>query len=37
MTSNVETHVQADVGKVGVKKGSESKWSQGFGSDELDV
>jgi hypothetical protein len=32
MTSNVETHVQADVGGVGVKKGSELGWSQGFGS-----
>jgi hypothetical protein len=35
--SNVETHVQVDVGGVRVKEGIEPRWSQGFGLDELDV
>ncbi len=35
--SNVETHVQVDVGGVGVRERIELRWSQGFGLDELDV
>jgi hypothetical protein len=36
-TSNVETHVQANAWGVGVRKGIEPRWSQGFGLDEFDV
>jgi len=33
-TSNVQTQVQADVGRVGVREGIGLGWSQGFGLDE---
>jgi hypothetical protein len=36
-TSNVETHVQTNAFEVGVKKGVELGWPQGFRLDELDV
>ncbi len=36
-TFNVETHVQINVGRVGVREGIELGWSQGFRLDELDV
>ncbi len=34
---NDETHVQVYVDGVGANKGIESRWSQGFGLNELDV
>jgi hypothetical protein len=36
-SSNVQTHVQANVSKVGVKEGIKLGWSWKFGLDELDV
>jgi hypothetical protein len=34
-TSNVEMHVQVDVGGVGVRESIELGWSQRFGLDKL--
>jgi hypothetical protein len=35
--SNVETHVQAHAGGVGIREGIKLGWSQGLRLDELDV